>query len=835
MSASAISWIVTILFIVILAAGFFIGMWRGLRKSLFFTIVSLIGAVAAFFLTPVVTNAIMGIKVNSDGMLIPLSEVIVNMLKKNADVNALIENNPNMQTFFERLPYAIGNTVVFILLTLAIELVLYIIYRIVASTCMKNKEGQSMHRLSGGFIGLGATFVLFIFAFMPLTSLLSTADTVTTTNEYTVEADTGDNKAILEGILPEQAVVAIKGANKSLLAKVSGLFGMDNVLFDYYANVTIDNQKVYIRQEVVNYYSAVDFANQLRSNNVNFKKIDYAKLNQIIERIENGGLFKSIVPSAIKDVVLNYNNYSFLRNSALVTEYEDVITKIGDDIRDLSGEALFNYVKNDLDRLFDAFKSLGQKGIIDGIKDLNEKTAKNITNLLTNEENYNNFKSALRKVFDVNVVKASLGKITEKVIGKAGIDELDQISVDTSEWAKEKWDNLSTNFAETCKLLATLLNQVELDIIKDLTQLLDTTKYYNATAILNNIGALVDKVRANDLLKTAENKSIFDSFLSDNDLTLPEGQVKDLNDNSIAIQNYTQLMNFIAPAIEKVKANNMYATIQKPANEAVEDMATVISAEGNENLLSEILLPLYQVNVTKKMIFDGKLSTLENDIVDFSVLTNYDEWKKDLGYISQILRGLTSEDAKIGDNTYLYTILNVDNGFNDVLDNMTDAQIDEILKPIFYAKSTDGIRVEVANTIKTALDEITSPAGSTININSVTLVEGAEEDQAQEICNIVKQFIKVDGDTINNIDKEVLGALLAAMQVNAYRFEREGKTETGLFNGAFINLVNKVKSNYSIEIAALIASDPDDKYTVEYFDEANYPNIDFVDLMDKLA
>lgn len=835
MSATAISWIVTIAFLVILAAGFLVGLWRGLKKSLFSMIASFVGVIIAFFLTPVITNAVMGIKVNSEGMNIPLNELIISILRKNSDINTLMNNNPNMEAFFQKLPFAIGNAVIFILFTIAIELVLYIIYRIIASIFMKRKEGESVHRLGGAFIGLGTIFVIVIFAFMPLASLVSTADQLTTTDEYTVEADVGESapQGLLNDMLPAQALDAIKGVNNSLLTKVSSVFGMHNVLFDYYANVTIDNQKIYLRQEIVNYYSALDFLNQLRQNSITFAKLNYDKINKIKNNIEEGGLFKVLVPSTLRDLIVNYEDYSFLRNNSTINEYHEIIVAIGNDIRDLSAQDLYNYIKNDIDKTFETLRLLGENGIIDGVKDLGEKSAKTISNLLTNDENFDNFKSAIRNVFDINTVKNSLSTITKKLVEKVNLEHVDQVATDTSEWVSEKWDALATNITDATKDLATMLNQVEFDVIYDITKLLDTTQNYNITSILTNLGRLIDKVRDNDLLRNAADESIFEPLLTHYNLTLPEGEVENYSTGAnVSIENYTQLMQFIAPAIEKVKSSNLYTIMQNEnADEVVEGLANVVSQEGNEDILREVLLPFYQINVTKEKIFD-KISTLNNDLVNFGNLTSYGDWKKDLGYITQVLLALTDEDAKVGDETYLKLIMN--GGIDTIFDNITDAQVDTVFKPILYAKSTAGVRENIASTIKTTLDEITSPAGSTIDMTAVTLVEGDTEDQAQEICNVLKEFVKVNktyssGDTIRDIDKTNLGTMLENMKLNAYRVDLAEKTEQGLFKGAFINIMTTFKTQFAVEVTYL--------ETVKHynFSQDNYKNLNFIQIMADIA
>ena len=153
MSSTIIALIVSIVFIIILVAGFFVGFWRGLKKSTANLIFSIVGIIVAFFVTAPITNLIMNINIDYNGQTVLLSDLALVMAKENQDLVILINNNPNIEAIFAFLPQAIVNTVVFILITCAIELVIYIIYRIIAFF-LKTKEGEKKHRLSGGFVGL---------------------------------------------------------------------------------------------------------------------------------------------------------------------------------------------------------------------------------------------------------------------------------------------------------------------------------------------------------------------------------------------------------------------------------------------------------------------------------------------------------------------------------------------------------------------------------------------------------------------------------------------------------------------------------------------------------
>ena len=154
-----------------------------------------------------------------------------------------------------------------------------------------------------------------------------------------------------------------------------------------------------------------------------------------------------------------------------------------------------------------------------------------------------------------------------------------------------------------------------------------------------------------------------------------------------------------------------------------------------------------------------------------------------------------------------------------------------IIKPLLYAKSTSSLKNELINDIKEVLDQITSPALSKLDINAVVLEENNSEDQVSEICNVLSSFVQLNktynGETLKELDKTILANLLNQMQKNAYRTILFEKNDEGLFNGAFINLVNKFLSEYKDAID-FIKTQPEYQ---NYFDEENYPYIEFTKIV----
>lgn len=838
MSAASLAWILSIAFLVCLGIGFLIGFWRGLKKTVMSFILYMIGAIAAFFITPLITNAVMGIHVSIAGVSGKLSDVIVNLLKQNHDIGLMIERNPNLEVFLQGLPYAIGNAIIFILLTTSMVTVIYGIYKLITMIFFRKKPQGVLNRTAGGLLGIVKTFVLLVFVFMPFSALIGLCDEVTTAQNYYTEGQARPETNIKYGILgdrlPERAVNVVKGFEGCVLTKICGIFGMDNALLDYYANVEVANQKVYIRQEVSNYYKAVDFLYQVTSGEqVIYKNLDYNKIANTIDGVENGGMFKKVFAPLFREVIVDYNDYNILSGSSIVTEYGDIINSVKATVEGLSDEEMYNYLASDIDNVYKAFNAVGQHGVIDDLNNLTDKTVKNVVQVCVSNDNINHFNDAVRRAFNIHLLQGAIVPTTNKVIERTCPEYLDYIGVNTSSWGEENWNATADKIVAATSDFSVALNEVDYDVINDITVLFDSTDDTDIDLALSKIGSGIDNLRETNLLQTSSNKPIIDKFLTNNDLILPTSPVEKIDGTTTTLTTYKKMFEFISPSITKLKQENIYRTITESANakDTIKAFAQKIMPETKKDLLSEILLPLYQIKLTKERVFDEKLSIITTDLIDLSLLNSYQDWKNDLKYISQAIRSLNqiSMSTSEGNKTYLEILL--DGNQNAVLDNITEANIEKVLKPILYAKSTKNTKKELISSVKAVLDEITSPASSTINIEAVTLREGAAEDQTQEICNVFKKFVSIkqsynSGDSISDIDNEKLGLLLDVMQKNAYRTILASKTEEGLFKNAFINLVNTFKLENPTAVAYI-----ESQKGAGYMNQSNYPYIDFIEIM----
>ena len=844
MSATAIAWIVSVFFIVILIAGFFVGFWRGLKKSTANLIFSVVGILVAFFVTPAITNAIMGIQVTYDGQPTTLNQMLVEMLRDDQTIASLIDRNPNIVTLVQGLPGALANTVVFILVTLAIELVIYIIYRIVASTALKPKEDESKHRWWGAGVGLVKTFLLTLFAFMPLAGLIGVYDTLKTNESFMVSVESSSemgsqnlNASLIADNVPAELDEILTGLENNALIKICGVFGLDNATFDYFSKVKVEDNNVYIRKEIETIYPIANFVYQMQSEeqDITFANFDYEKLEEYVNSFVDGGLFKGIVVDLANDIIQNYQEYSFLDSLVDDENVREVFSSLQTSLAEYSENhvMLESYFIHDVKEMFSTVKVLGQSGMLDQMVTVSgEDSLNQVLDILVADSNITTSEEALNSALDVNIVRDAIGPIT-KIALQSMLEDVDDINTDTSTWSEQDWDDLSLSVVNLLKDYRDLSQEVDImEVVSDPTILIgDEYTSAQLTNALTGVGSLIDEIRSIKLFQTTSGGSIIDRMLEENNITLPQEPVKDAQGQSVTIDSYSGLFDFLSPVLVTVKENDLYDIFNNTSDtlSMMSSLANVLSQEGNENLLSEVILPLTQVEPTKTLIVDEMIKTIQNDIVDFSTLNTYEDWQGDLNYISNLL--VTLNTLSYEGTSYLEYALKGE--IDTILNNVSAEELPQVIKPVLYAKSTSNLKTSIFDSLVEIANSLTGGV-NTIDLSAITLVEGNSEDQADEICEVFASFVAINesytSESLRDIDKTLLGEFLTNMQQNAYRVTLAGKSEEGVFKGIFDNFLQSLKDEYAEEIA----KDTSGRVN-EILDETNYPNIDFTELFELLS
>ncbi len=829
MSASLIGWGITLFFVILLVGGFLVGFWRGFKKSTANLVISIIGVIVAFFVTPVITNSILGIKVTSDGTKMSIKNALLNMIYSTKEVGSLTENNPNLKTLIDNLPSAVFNTIIFIFVTIAIEIVCYIVFKILGIALFK---GKKRGRLFGGLVGVVKTFIVAVIACMPLAALIGLANDMTKSQDYGISTSASASANIVNDYLPNEATIVIEGLESNMLVKCAGIFGLDNAMFDYYANVKVGGEKVKLRQEIKSLYDVADLGYQLSKsdlNEIDYTKVNYDKLEGTINRLTSTPMYRQVLAKTISDVIVNYNDYSFLPSS--ITSNSEILDELGASLE--ASENVADYFREDLLNIVECIKLLGEGGIIDEIIDNKGEGIEKVLSAITSEDKISAFENGVKKVFDLNLIQDCATSVVNMAIDKVKL-EIDKVG-SSSEITDEEWDGVATSLTNIASSFGELSKLVNIgDVIKDPTILLDEEKNYNINSITQLLGEMLDNVRNNRLLLTAEKKPIVDKLLEKNNLSLPTEKVIDSEGQEVSLDSYTKYFAFLSPSLTKLKDEKIYHMITKEgasANSIMLEFAYKLSEEGKENLLSEIMLPLTQVEPTKSLIVD-KLSDVAGDtFVNFGLLTTYEDWNSDLANISKMLIALNT--ARYDDNNS-YLDLALKGEYTKIIKNISESNIENILVPLLEGKSTVGVKEPLFASLKTEIDNLTGTECA-LSIANASFV--GDESQTQEVVNIFKKFVAVNNaqganSSLARVDKTILSELLNTMKVNAYRVENGGKTEEGIFKSSFTCIVNKLKVDYSDEVE-IIANDKDilNELGVEDLSENSYSKLDFAQLL----
>lgn len=891
MSASAIGWIVSIVFIVILVIGFFIGFWRGLKRSTASLIFGLVGALLAFFLTPVITNAILGINITVNGTQTSINNYLVEMIKSaSEDIEALVNANPNLESFFAQLPSALVNVVVFIVLTVAIELIMYIIYKIIASIFLRYKPGAKKHRITGGVVGAIKTLIIVVFAFMPLSALIGTLNNIMYEDTYFVEQvqtdttvvnaedgeiiiDDGESEdqagegqqegeqtteetkvnSLIDEYIPSEVKSVISGLENNALIKISKVFGLDNYVFDYLSQVTVDGEKVEVRKEIENVYPMANFVYQLRTfydeeGLVNLNNADLDRIEKYFNNFVDSGLFQSVLASTVANVIENYQDYAFIADSQIVQEYGIILDDLKANLSNLTTtKEKGEYFASDFKNLFSAFKTLAKSGALDQVKDLSGLNE--ILNVLTSDKNLTVLQSALENVFSMNTIQDSISSVIKVTFEKVLNEEVSDIE-DSSNYTDEQWKNLSVNFTNILKLVGDINSGFSgglEGVIKDPASILDESSE-TLSATLSNVGSLLDELLNIDLFKTTtgENTTIFDGILTEYKLTLPSGTVLKVNTNEngelvkeeVTISSYKELFEFITPTLITVKDNDLYNIITSgsDAQSLLQTLADKIAKNdgdtvaGDKYLLHKIVLPLYQIDFTNELIVSNLQSALgEDEIITFVNIDTIEEWESELDYISSLITKVNTTSVNIGSQeqpnyqTYLQIILSGD--YNTLINNLQEEDVDSIFRPILEAQCTENLKTQVISLINENINSITNRQTEIPTINIA--------DNVDEIISIIKSFISLNKvitsaqditiDSLVEMNTEDIGNVLNAIRDTLYDEEGNLKEDT-MFGGIYNDIIGEIKLEYMDEVPNIN----------DILSDENLKNGDIVDVLNQL-
>lgn len=808
-----IMWSTIGILVLFLLIGLFIGMIRGLKRSALHIVFMLASFVIALLITKPIVDMILQIKLPIDGEAITLSEYIVKMIQESLEIS----NFETVSEFIKNIPSAIAAPIVFLLVSLVIYFVCDIIYLISARISFGKKKKDfkkhKAHRLYGGLVGMVEAFLFMILLLAPLTSLTKTYQEIAQTPTTEVSAQADDMQTIgeiLSDSIPKEVSEVVFAFNSSVIGKISGAVGLDNAMFDSLSRFSLNGEKINFREEIINltdvYDEFVVVYNNVNASN--YSKIDLSKIKANIEKFLDNGIFKTVVVNTIEDFVLEFDELNLAEAPELLKEI----------IKDLNqsfsreGFDAHKYIKEDILSLVDTVDILFKSGIIESYEAIEEKDMISVLEIIDlKSEEIEKISTNILSLNFVNDSFRAIGDFLSEELQKAFDEEKSYEIAINIEVDKE---SLSEQLLDVVEEFLAIGDYISFkDFAKSDDILSQIAKVDDVGGLISQVGKTLDKIRNLEILilpveegVSAEKVYVFDNILNSFDIKLlGDKYYKNINDlKPLTIENYSQLFDYIKNPIVKLKEYGLF-------NETIDFdnilNNVLIEIKTNKAVLSELLLPFYQLDETyidtnsekgnfKAMVFDSVIDTLEqntNELLSFDKIketNNLIVWNEEFEYICKALDDLNSGTVGQNQQTYLKYMLSADADLEEVISVMLDTDIDdqtdgvqtkfvEIMKTVFDARVFESLEQEMFDIIDSTIEDMTGVVKKTDKtiLNQTQL----------EVLNTIESLLSKTLDIVDGQELELVeyGEIIDLLKVNAYN----NGAKNGVFNNIFCNII----------------------------------------------
>ncbi|MBQ8844847.1 MAG: CvpA family protein [Clostridia bacterium] len=780
-----ITWIINIIFFVVLGLYFLSGFIRGFKKSILHLIFSFLGIGCSFLFCGTITKAILGIKVVKK---MNLSDYIISSLEESESFGPMIRNSATFSEFIEKIPYIIVMPIVFLLIMILASLICKIVCSIVNAIIFrkpKNKgsiDGFYKRRGLGGAISLVEGFVFMLFLTFPLAGLTGMVSYAVTPPEseieYTSDKVIDDAQVSIQAALPKDVLDIIIAYDDTLLSQFTKLTKSDAGMFDSLTRVKVNGEKVYLRREVKNMLDV--YNNSIRIYNdyyeFNTLQIDYDDFEESFDNLLKSGLFKGVVTGTISEIVENHEN--------IVSSYEiknnDVKLVLSNMSKSMTEDNAFDYIYDDLTTVVNSVTTLGGDGIIDQLFILEGNVDTKINRVADNKKN-KDVPEVVDSIFSMNIVQ----DCSEVVVDK--IQDFLLSLVNGVDLKLNKGANMETVGAQLEKIVEDTLdlykyNSKVIDVVTKPENLFSGK--YDSSAILSKSAAILDQVRNLDILVVTEDESTSYELDKVTDKLLKGSLLGDevvTNEGTKTITSYTQLVEFVDGSLNNIIDYNLYNIYKE--NKNVDDviLAVADALETNDTILEDTILPVVQISYLNKEL-NKVTAKADSTILDFTKLQTYEDWVRDLDNIKDTLKSLNKGD--IEGKTYLETILGGES-IETVLQTITDEELEDVMTPVLRSDLMSPVRRDMLNMIS---DKVSTFTGTQVEIATDGHYDETlgKNDQTEEVVEALKLIVDLyNEDTIDtNLIKA--GELMVALQANAYRTERDAEcTDAGVLTSTF--------------------------------------------------
>lgn len=812
-----------------LLVGLLSGLTRGLKRSSLHLLFFVISFVLSFLITKSITNAVLGINITVGGTTQSISNHIINMVEEQFNLASF----ESAQTFLHNLPTAIASPIVFLLISYICYFLFDIIYLIIARVSFgkKKKDFQKNkpYRAYGAVVGVFEGLLCLFITFAPLTALTNTyaelAEVQAAAQVYSQSEQENSNQMktigeTLAEFIPQEVHEIIMSYNDSVIGKVSGAGGVDNLLFDGLSNFKVDGEKIKFREEIINLADCYDdFVVVYNGINTDITQVDLTSLRASVEKFLDDGLFKSVVSNTIRDVIVKFEE---IKEDLNLTELPQIAQDIINDLYTVFTADDFDpsaYLKENILDVIDTFTNVLDYELIEKFNALENQEIETILEYINT--NSTEIKNVLKEALSVRIINDcynSIGKFASQSFQEAL--ESDPALEMKLNMTKENKNQMVEDIFSAVSGIVELSQDINIFEITDSENPTEIIVSLDEETVVK-LGQVLDKINEINILVLpvedgvrTEPAYVFTNFMKSVGMDF-------LGDNVITslgvdtINTYEEFFTFISKPIDVI--NQLELTTETETDVILEKFKLALDA--NPGLVRDVLIPFYQLDVANIQGTSFK-DLLFNDIFKI-VLTlgsgdsDATEEEKDQA-INQFIQ--TVEDGK---TTKLEKVLLMDNellamskylnvGFHGevVVGDKTYSYFEyhkldgiyqeDLFKAALSQKTVDGIRTDFEILADACLDSKVTGLKNNIfmgfddAIHSLTgqRIETPTEINAADKSKIISDLkeifeIVLDLEEICDICYPKLGKIIDILKSNAYN---NGGTK-GIFDDAFKALV----------------------------------------------
>ena len=646
MDATMVLLILNILFALFLVLGFLFGFMKGLKKSALRLAFFFVSIIIAAIITPYISRLILDIQITYEGSLTSIEDIILSAINNSsAEVSEVMAASPTLSALVENMPVMLVNLVSFVLLCYVLNLVGWVIYLVIASAFFKKNKAKvdetgkkvksKQWRIFGGLVGAAQGLILAFLTFLPLSGIVGMYNDLSTAQAVSADEGTSLNLSLsaqfINENVPDDVKVYLDAYSDSAIAKVSGVLGLDDAVFNQVASVTVNNTKISLRNEVVNIASVYDNVGFLTDVDFSsfdaFKTLDYDRLSTAVEYIFNSKLLTTALPELV-----DYGFDKLLEMDEVQSEPQYI--ELIDAVREVlsSDEGVTQNLKNDISAVISTAKIMADNKIFDQIPSDGQVTESNIEQILRIVSKDN------KKVFDQIIDNIFNSKILNKAVIfglNMGIDALeDELKTLTNNQALTisnidiKNDQMTLKKGEVKSLLSSAINIANDVIGEDLNSIKDnflTVFDLDLENIVTNAGSMMNALQnmnvfsstgIYDQIVTALESTEYNKYV---DFEIFKGDNVWLNETSTlsnVISNIrkSQVVSYIEKGID-----GNYYIADENFSKMFQNLVSTTEINGEtKTLIRQIVEPIYNSSAFSKLIRVGfeNLSGVINDFGD---------------------------------------------------------------------------------------------------------------------------------------------------------------------------------------------------------------------------